>query len=168
MRLTKIKRMATLQFLLLLFANNVLAANICLYARSTNEIASGHSFVVIEDKNKVIVSYGFWPDSKHPGSIAVNKFADLPMATLKQMKAIMSEKMLRMTENHICQPFNKNNLDELREKVESYINEYGTYKTLANNCTHFAIRIYNFASGENFPVVQTPLRARKIMSQTEN
>lgn len=73
--------------------------------------------------------------------------------------------MLKMKENRICQTFDKRNLDELREKVENYIKEYGVYRTLANNCTHFAIRIYNFASGDDLKVVQTPLRLGKILSE---
>lgn len=80
----------------------------------------------------------------------------------------MSEKMLKMIEKRTCQSFDKQNLEELKAKVENYISEYGAYKTLANNCTHFAIRIYNFASGDNFPLVQTPRRVGQIITKMED
>lgn len=71
-------------FFLLFFVESSFAANVCLYSRSNNDIAGGHSFVVVEENNNVIVSYGFWPDSKHAGSIATNKLGDFPFAALKK------------------------------------------------------------------------------------
>lgn len=143
------------------------ATNVCLYARSNNGPASGHSFVTVEDGGKIIETYGFWPLEKHPGSLAINFTSDLPLhILLNNKKYKVPDKMLTMTEARTCRPLIGNDIEALRESVNAYILDYGKYQTLSNNCTHFAIRIYNAATGDNFAVVTTPLRARNIMANS--
>lgn len=145
------------------------ALTFCLYARSTNDAISGHAFVTLEDRGRVVESYGFWPEEKHKGSIAINKSGDLPKAVILARANLANPEVFHnMGEASICQEIGNYPKQKIRDVVVNYIATVDKYRTLSNNCTHFAIRIYNAITGDSFKVVQTPLRTRKIIGQIES
>jgi len=144
------------------------ALTFCLYARSTNDPMSGHAFVTLEDRGRVVESYGFWPEEKHQGSIAINKSGDSPLYDILARPIANPEAFLKMGEASICQNIGNYPKQKIRAVVVNYIEAVGKYRGGANNCTHFAIRIYNAITGDSFKVVQTPLRTRKIIGQIES
>ncbi len=148
-------------------SHNSYAMSVCLNARSTNQANSGHAFVTIHANNgDIIETYGLWPLSKHPGSVAINKPGDLPLATLRAGgKFKIPGDSAKMIEDNICRPFDSHSLARIRTEVTSYTTAVGRYSTLSNNCTHFAVRIYNSASGDSFPIVQTPKAVRRIIAK---
>jgi hypothetical protein len=162
-----IKRAALLAISIFAFESQALT--FCLYARSTNDATSGHAFVTLEDRGRVVESYGFWPEEKHKGSIAINKSGDLPKAVILARANLANPEVFHnMGEASICQEIGNYPKQKIRDVVVNYIATVGKYRTMANNCTHFAIRIYNAITGDSFKVVQTPLRTRKIIGQIES
>lgn len=150
---------------MIVFGSESFALSVCLYARSNNGPASGHSFVTIESNGRVTETYGLWPDSKHRGMLAINKESDLPRAVLIARRGnTLTDTFLKLKEARLCQDL-KFSVEQVRAAAQTYMDVYGPYKTMSNNCNHFAVRIYNTASGDTFKVVQTPLDARKLINK---
>ncbi len=142
------------------------ALTTCLYSRSSNDPMAGHAFVTIEDKGRVIETYGLWPKKKHPTYVAINKPSDLPFRVLRSGNYVLPKSMLKLKEVQKCQTLTKS-IETVRTEVSHYLQKYGVYKSLTNNCTHFAVRIYNFAADDHFPEVQTPLAVRNILTEDQ-
>lgn len=128
-----------------------LALDICLHARK------GHSFVTVQDNGKVVKTLGLWPnrllDDKFPNNVAINRPGDYPIAKAPDVST--------------CSPL-KISLSALEAKAKKYTDksEYGPYVLLGNNCTHFAVRMFNFGSGESFPVVMSPSQVMSKIGRT--
>ncbi len=165
----KPKLLVIAMFFMVLFTSHFcFALTVCLYARSTNDPASGHAFINVQDKGRTVESYGLWPNDKltsaFPNPIAINRTGDFPMAVLRKMNVIIPAKMEKMLEGKVCADLAVSR-EVLREKALSYTTkeEYGPYRSLQNNCTHFAVRMFNFATDSEFPVVVTPKKVNAII-----
>lgn len=152
-----------------LISQGAQALNVCLHARSTNDVASGHAFVTVQNNaGRIQETYGLWPNDKltekYPHQVAINRPGDLPLQIMRARGYIIANDSPRLTEEAVCATL-KVSVNDLREQVLNYTSEesYGPYQTMNNNCTHFAIRIFNIASQENFPVVMTPKRVKSII-----
>ncbi len=146
----------------LFVSNQASALTVCLYSRSSQDPMAGHAFVTVENQGRVVETYGLWPKKKHPTYIAINKPADLPFRVLRSGNYQLPASMEKLREVQKCKPLNKS-LGSVRAEVQQYLEKYGVYKSLTNNCTHFAVRIYNFAADDHFPEVQTPLAVRRVL-----
>lgn len=113
-----------------------LALNICLHARK------GHSFITVRDNIKIIKTFGMWPDrllnEKHPNSVAIDRRGDDPANSATPYVST-------------CSPLEVP-LDHLVQYAIEYNDpsQYGPYKLLGNNCTHFAVRMYNYGAVTDF------------------
>jgi hypothetical protein len=111
------------------------ALDICLHARK------GHSFITVQNNGKVVKSLGLWPDrllnETHPNPVAIDRGGDLPMSKAPDVSRCSTLKV---------------SLDQLVKKALSYTSssQYGPYKLAGNNCTHFAVRMYNYGASEDF------------------
>lgn len=149
---------------LITLASESRALTMCLYARSTSDITSGHSFVTLVDEGQILETYGFWPGKDRKGSMEINKELDNPKhLVLARWELVEPVKFRKLIEEHICQDIGNYPVKNIREWVVSYKARVGRYRKLGNNCTHFAVRLYNAVTGDTFRVVQSPLRVRKII-----
>ena len=146
---------------ILLLAQSSFALSVCLNARSNGNITNGHAFITIEDeKGKIVESYGYWPLSEtRKQSLTINIPADNPLNIIKARWGL-TKKQEAMSEARLCQNTNAT-IAQTRKLALSYPGQFGKYSLMSNNCTHFAIRIYNQLSGDTFPVVQSPTGARR-------
>jgi len=157
---------STIFAVVLAFSSWAQALTVCLNARSTDDPASGHSFVTVYSGAKIVETYGFWPTSKHAGSIAINKRGDFPVQyLLAQGAVVLAEGAKLMAEDKICSAAPGVSLSDMRSIVNSYMGVYGRYRALSNNCNHFAVRIFNAITDQEFPVKMTPLATRKLIAQ---
>jgi hypothetical protein len=152
--------------ILSLFLNTTLAHGIelCLYARANNNPTQGHSFVTVESNGRILETYGYWPDEKHPGYFAINRLDDHPISVILEVMGEISTKMSRMTEKSICGDTGSLGVSEIRAVAQSYYGQFGAWKAQTNNCTHFAIWMLNEVSNVQFPVVMTPRRVVRILT----
>ncbi len=140
---------------------------LCLYARSNNDPMSGHAFVTLEQGDQVLERYGMWPDSKLAendqiliGNVALNKNGDYPLSILRK-KFKVSDNLANMTEAQICEDVGNIKASVIRQ-IAIEVGEK-RYQSLSNNCTHFAIRLFNAVTGADFPSYATPKRSKKEM-----
>ena len=159
---------ATFVLLSLFATEGALALNVCLYARATNKPTSGHSFVTIENsQHQVIESYGFWPPDINPESLYINFPYDTPARIIEQVWGIEARRQT-MPESRICQDVQNHTLSQIRAFVKNYPARYGRYKYLTNNCTHFAVRVYNAVTGDKIPAAATPWEVKSSIKRVYN
>ncbi len=156
-----------------IFTSSATAESVCLVGRSSGDPTSGHAFVYVSNGNSIIESYGYWPKSKNPQYLAINRVAlgrkgiqksgDLPYAWLRAHGYKFNESSANLTEDQFCLEVGRADLENARAIARGYFQSFGPYKSLSNNCTHFAIRQFNAMTGANLKVIVTPLALRKVL-----
>lgn len=147
----KLSHFSVIGFFLIL-SQTSMAMSICLHARK------GHSFVTVQDGNKIVKSLGLWPNrllnEKHPTNVSIDRSGDRPVKTAPDVKTCSELKI---------------SVKALEQKAVKYTDksEYGPYSLVGNNCTHFAVRMFNYGSGEQFPVVLSPARVMSIIGDSD-
>lgn len=148
-------------FLLIVSQSAQAALHFCLYARSNGNPTSGHASVTIEDsQGKVHETYGYWPKEKYPQSLTVNIPADNPLRVIKARWGLTPEQE-QMSEVRLCQSMGGLTIAQVRKAVLSYPQVRGAYRYFDNNCSHFAVTMYNAVTKDSFPVVATPGAIRR-------
>lgn len=144
--------------------SSALAVEACLYSRSTGSPWGGHAFVVVKSRGRVLEAYGLWPRDKHPDGMAINKGGDFPRDFL-DARDLTTPRIERMLERFVCADAGSYDLEDIRALAHSYIGTYGEWRFSDNNCAHFAIRLFNSATGLDFPLVASPLRINRVISR---
>ncbi|MEO0337443.1 MAG: hypothetical protein AAF202_13700 [Pseudomonadota bacterium] len=148
-----------------ILCQQALAYKACLYSRSNDQPTGGHAFVTVELGDKVLEAYGLWPRKKHPDGMAINKAGDFPYRFL-EARDLITPKLEAMTEGSLCLPTAGDmDLDDVRALAQDYIGTYGEWRFSDNNCAHFAIRLFNLATGHDFPEVWSPKRINRVLAR---
>lgn len=156
---------AAFLFFTLFVTQTSFAMSFCLYARSNSNPTSGHAFVTVEDnRGQIIESYGYWPKETYPHNLTINVPADNPLRVIKARWGLTKDQQ-NLSESRLCQQIGGITVEQIRKAVFSYPQKLGPYKYLTNNCTHFAVRMYNAVTKDSFPLVTTPSSARRAIKE---
>ncbi len=145
----KLKTFFFIMCLTLIQSSYASALNLCLNARTLRiplmDSKEGHVFLTVEDEERFLRSYGFWPDTIQQGSVAVNFKYD------KSLSYLLDSYSPVHGEAKICQSLDSSQLQNLDSDIKGYVEKFGDWSTFKNNCTIFAVYFYNKYTSDKFP-----------------